>query len=57
MTNKLNPQDEIWIRGPSIIKRYYENKELTNEIIAPRGWFITSDIREQDTNRLLKVIN
>jgi long-chain acyl-CoA synthetase len=56
-TNKPNPQGEIWIRGPSVMERYYENEELTNEFLAPGGWFMTGDIGEWDANGHLKVID
>jgi long-chain acyl-CoA synthetase len=56
-TNTPNQQGEIWIRGGSVMERYYESAELTAEAIAPGGWFKTGDIGEWDKNGHLKVID
>jgi len=56
-TNLPNPQGEIWIRGNSVMERYYENEKETAEAIAPGGWFKTGDIGEWDKNGHLKVID
>lgn len=56
-TNVPNPQGEIWIRGPSVTKRYYENERETAEVITPDGWFKTGDIGEWKKNGHLKVID
>jgi long-chain acyl-CoA synthetase len=55
-TNKPNPQGEIWIRGPSVLKEYYQNEQETKENIAD-GWFKTGDIGEWDSNGHLKIID
>lgn len=56
-TNTPKPQGEIWVRGESVTKGYYENPELTAETITPDGWFKTGDIGEWDANGHLKVID
>ncbi|TVY24155.1 Acyl-CoA synthetase [Lachnellula hyalina] len=56
-TNTPKPQGEIWVRGESITKGYYENPKLTAETITPDGWFQTGDIGEWDANGHLKVID
>ncbi|KAH8649466.1 AMP-binding enzyme [Tricladium varicosporioides] len=55
-TNKPNPQGEIWIRGESVMRGYYDAPELTAEAIED-GWFKTGDIGEWDKNGHLKVID
>ncbi|PWN47217.1 acetyl-CoA synthetase-like protein [Violaceomyces palustris] len=35
---------ELWIRGPTIMKGYLNNKEATDDCITPDGWFKSGDI-------------
>ncbi|EEY14684.1 long-chain-fatty-acid-CoA ligase [Verticillium alfalfae VaMs.102] len=56
-TNKPNPQGEVWIRGPSVLKEYYDNPKETAEAITPDGWFKTGDIGEFDSQGHLKLID
>lgn len=57
VTNKPQPQGEIWIRGDPVMEEYYDNPKDTAEAIAPGGWFMTGDIGEFDKNGHLKVID
>lgn len=44
---------ELWAKSPSIMKGYYKEQELTNEVITPDGWFKTGDLVTLDrTGRL-----
>lgn len=55
--NKPNPQGEIWIRGASVMKEYYQNPEETAAAMTSDGWFKTGDIGEWDQRGHLKVID
>ncbi|MGE5454013.1 MAG: AMP-dependent synthetase/ligase, partial [Methylocystaceae bacterium] len=45
----LNSEDnEIWVRGDSVITEYYNNPEETATSFTPDGWFKTGDIGEVD---------
>ncbi|KAK4121747.1 acetyl-CoA synthetase-like protein [Parathielavia appendiculata] len=57
VTNKPNPQGEIWLRGPTVLKGYYDNDKETAEALTADGWFKTGDIGEWDKNGHLKIID
>lgn len=40
--------DELLLRGPSIMKGYYNREDLTEEVIDPDGWLHTGDIARID---------
>jgi long-chain acyl-CoA synthetase len=43
-------EGEIWARGPVIMKGYYNEPELTAEVMTPDGWFKTGDLGVMDQN-------
>lgn len=39
---------ELLLKSPAIMKGYYQNKELTDEVITPDGWLHTGDVARID---------
>jgi len=46
---------EILMKGPSLMKGYYKDPELTSQAIDEAGWFHTGDIGRIDDNRFLVI--
>lgn len=51
------PQGEIWIRGPAVAEKYYNNEKETSEAYSDDGWFKTGDVGEWTPNGHLKIID
>ncbi len=42
---KISPETgEIMLKGPSVMKGYYNSPKMTAEVLEPNGWFHTGDI-------------
>ncbi|HEO64996.1 MAG TPA: long-chain fatty acid--CoA ligase, partial [Spirochaetes bacterium] len=54
---KLADDNEILVRGKSIMLGYYKNEKLTKEALSPEGWYHTEDIGEIDSEGFLKIVD
>ncbi|MBL4594925.1 MAG: long-chain fatty acid--CoA ligase [Flavobacteriales bacterium] len=52
---KIAEDGEIIVKGPSIMKGYYNKPELTKEVIDEQGYFHTGDIGELVDGKYLKI--
>lgn len=53
---KIAEEDnEILMRGPSLMLGYYKNEEATKESIDTDGWFHTGDVGTMVDNKFLKI--
>lgn len=52
---KIAEDGEIIVKGPSIMKGYYNQPELTNEVMDDEGYFHTGDIGEFIDGKFLKI--
>jgi long-chain acyl-CoA synthetase len=51
--DKKTGEGEIWAKGPTVMKGYYKEPEMTKEVLTPDGWFKTGDLGTFDSNNYL----
>ncbi len=53
----LGEQGEIWIRGPQVMKGYWNKPKETSDMITPEGWLKSGDIGVMDADGFTKIVD
>jgi long-chain acyl-CoA synthetase len=53
--DKKTGEGEIWAKGPTVMKGYYKEPEITKEVLTPDGWFKTGDLGTLDRSNYLYI--
>ncbi|WP_448214049.1 long-chain-fatty-acid--CoA ligase FadD [Colwellia sp. MEBiC06753] len=55
-TADINEAGEMWVKGPQVMKGYYNRQDATDEILKD-GWLATGDIAEMDERGFFKIVD
>ena len=53
---EINEAGEMWVKGPQVMKGYYNRQEATDDILKD-GWLATGDIAEMDERGFFKIVD
>ena len=51
----ITGEGEIWAKGPNVMKGYYKEPAITEQVLTPDGWFKTGDLGVFDRDQKLYI--
>ncbi|MES3006385.1 MAG: AMP-binding protein [Pseudomonadota bacterium] len=48
---------ELWVKGPQVMKGYWQNEDATKEAITVDGWFKTGDYAQIDSDGYVRIVD
>lgn len=48
---------ELWVRGPQVMQRYWNNEEETAKAVMPGGWLATGDMARMDEDGFFYIVD
>jgi long-chain acyl-CoA synthetase len=48
-------EGEVWARGDNVMKGYFNEPQMSAEVLTPDGWFRTGDLGTMDKNNFLSI--
>ncbi|UCD15625.1 MAG: acyl--CoA ligase [Candidatus Omnitrophota bacterium] len=52
----INEEGELWVHGEGVMKGYYKEPQLTQEVLTGDGWLKTGDIAKFDRDGLCYIV-
>lgn|GEM_PF-642805 len=52
----FNQAGELWVRGPQVMRGYWQRPQASSEVLSHDGWFRTGDIVSLDEDGYLRVL-
>ena len=53
----IGESGELWVRGPQVMRRYWNNKDETRHCLDDEGWFRTGDIACVESDGRLRILD
>lgn len=54
---ELGQRGELWIRGPQVMRGYWQRPEETQQVLDSKGWFHSGDVAVMDATGSCKIVD
>lgn len=53
----VGQKGELWVRGPAVVKGYWQDSNLTRDKLTPDGWLKTGNVAQCDEKDIFSLID